>query len=475
MRKYGVIGMMVAIVAASAGTAFGAGFALIEQSVKGLGTAFSGGAAVADDPSTVFFNPAGMMRLEGQQAQVALHYISPTAKFKEGKATTAFGALAPSISGSPSHKDAGEDGAVPNAYYTMNMGTWAFGVGINVPFGLTTKYSSDWIGRYHAVESDLQTVNINPSVAFKATEKLSLGVGVSAQKVDAKLSSALDIGTIGLLQYAQANGGSTVGSQFIPANMDGFVELNADDWGYGFNLGALYEIDDASRVGFAYRSRIKYTAEGDADFALPTATLGTITSTGNPIDVGVANAILATFLDTDVSADITLPDSASLSYFNQINEQWSVSADITWTNWSVFEELRVEFDQNALGQTVPDNVTIENWDDNWRYSIGTTYALNEAVTLRGGLAYDETPIPDQYRTPRIPGADRFWVALGGGYKVGMWSFDAGYAHLFVDDGKVNLTTPFPPNSSDENVSRGNLSGNFENSVDIVSAEVSYKF
>ena len=471
MRKWSVVGLAAIFVAMTSGAAFGAGFALIEQSVKGLGTAFSGGAAVAEDPSTIFFNPAGMTRLEGQQAQVAIHSIFPTAEFKDGAATTAVGTQ---ISGRTSHDDAGEDNSVPNAYYTMNMGTWAFGIGINVPFGLGTKYDEDWLGRYHAVESELMTVNFNPSVAMKVNDALSLGLGVNAQFVEAKLSNAVDFGTIGFLQYTEANGGNPAGALVNPANLDGFVELEADDWGYGYNLGALYEFDETSRVGVAYRSRIKYSAEGDADFTLPTATLGLI-SAGGGINGAVADGILATFRDTDASADITLPDSASLSYFHQLTDKISYSADITWTNWSVFDELRVEFEQNAAGQTLSDNVTIENWEDTWRYSLGGTYAVTDRVTLRGGLAYDETPIPDAYRTPRIPGADRFWVAFGGGYKMGAWSFDAGYAHLFVDDGDVNLTTPFPPDATDENVSRGNLSGTFENSVDILSVEASYKF
>jgi len=430
--------------------AFSAGFALIEQSVKGLGTAFSGASAIAEDPSTVYFNPAGMTLLEGQQIQAAAHVIVPSAKFSGTAATS------PALGSIPiSGNDGGQGGlsaVAPNLYYTYNPGNgWVYGIGINAPFGMATEYDDGWVGRYHALKSDVKTININPSVAYRVNENLSLGAGVNAQYLDAELSNAVDFGSIAFAQSGGALG--------TPTQQDGKVVLKADDWAYGFNLGALYEFSKATRVGVSYRSRMEYTVEGDADFTVPASI------TALPV---VGAGLTAAFADTPAKADITLPDSASVSVYHRLNPQWALMADVTWTHWSVFDELRVEFDSGLA-----DNVTNESWEDNWRYSVGATFNPNEQLTLRGGLAYDETPIPDAHRTPRIPGSNRFWVALGAGYAYGAWNFDIGYAHLFVDEAPVELKAGVDPTSSD--FFRGDLTGEFDNAVDIASVEVSYKF
>lgn len=358
----------------------------------------------------------------------------------------------------------GGTGLAPNLYYVVNLNDrLALGLGIDAPFGLVTEWSDGWVGRYHALRSSVMTVNINPSVAYRVNGHLSLGAGVSAQYVDAELTNAVDFGTIG---FASVSGNPALGPSFAnPAWMqqrDGEVKLEADDWGFGYNLGLLVELTENSRVGLAYRSRIKYTAEGEADFDLPSTITGIA-----PVDAGLAN----TFADTDVEAEITLPDSASLSVYHRFNPQWAVMADVTWTNWSTFDELRVEFDNPAL----PDNVTTENWKDSWRYSIGANFNPSERLTLRAGVAYDEEPIPDaEHRTPRIPGEDRLWTALGLGYRIGERArLDVGYAHLFVKDSKIDRQAGTNP--AGEDFLRGTLKGEFENSVDIASVQFTYKF
>ncbi|PLX85699.1 MAG: hypothetical protein C0617_03180 [Desulfuromonas sp.] len=450
------------------GSAFGAGFALIEQGVKGLGNAFAGGAAVADDPSTVFFNPAGMTRLEGQQALGAVHIIAPKAKFDKDSATNALGAP---LSGNEGG-GAGVTGVAPNLYYTFNPANgWVFGVGVNAPFGLATEYNKGWVGRYHAVESDVKTVNINPSVAYKATDQLSLGFGVSAQYIDAKLSQMVDYG---LFAAGAASDPShplfstlnPIAGSILPTvsnrEADIFSDIEADDWSYGFNLGALYEVCDHSRIGLAYRSQVSHELEGEADFDIPSAYL----ASQDPILAGVAASV---FQDQGAGGEIDLPASASLSYYHRFNAEWAAMADVTWTEWSSFEKLVIEFDGSLASQP---SVTTENWDDNFRYSVGTTFNPDEQLELRAGLAYDETPIPDaEHRTPRIPGEDRLWIAVGAGYKIDNFGFDFGYAHLFVDNSRINKTAT--PGTEDEG--RGTLVGEFENSVDIASIEVSYRF
>jgi long-chain fatty acid transport protein len=436
-RCKGIIFLVVCISLLSVGSAFGAGFALIEQGVSGLGNAYAGGAAGAEDASTIFFNPAGMTRLQGNEVILGAQIIMPYLKFHNEGSTHVTGAALQGGNGD----EAGETRVVPNFYYSRKVSDrFTVGIGVNAPFGLATEYDKNWVGRYHAVRSDLMSININPSVAYKVTDQLSVGAGFSAQYIDAELSSAIDFGLAGIKLGIPG---------LLPQQNDGFVKLKGDSWGVGYNLGLLYEFTKNTRVGVSYRSRIEHTLEGDADFS------------------GVPTPLSPGYRDCDIEADVTLPDSLSISFFHQFNPQWMIMADFTWTNWSLFDELRVKFD-NPLQA---DNVTVEKWQDSYRYSLGASYMPDKNWTIRIGTAYDTTAVPSaKYRTPRIPDADRIWAALGVSYRISnMFGFDIGYAHLFINDPEINKT----PTGYD--LTRGGLKGTYDAHIDIVSAQLTMNF
>lgn len=421
------------------GEAAASGVAVIEQSVQGLGTAFSGGAAAADNAATLFFNPAGMALLSRDEARLATHAIIPQAEFEDGGSTTALGTA---LSGGDGGNGAGTV-LVPNLYYVHGFSeNLKGGVAVNAPFGLTSKYDSDWVGRYHAIESELTTVNVNPSVSFRMNRHLSLGAGINIMRADLTLTNAIDYGLIG----------ASAGLPTAPQGLDGHADLEADDWGYGYNLGILLEPSERTRFGLTYRSRVDIAFEGEMDFTTPAAV------------AGLAAALNLT--DTDVKGDITLPETASFSAWHKINDRWAIMADVTWTRWSQFEEIRIEFDSGAA-----DSVTTLDWENTWRYSAGATFAPADNWILRAGVAYDETPIPGpEARTPRIPGEDRIWVTFGGGYSFANGvCIDIGYAHLFIDDPKIEKS------ATGEDLTRGALVGEYDASVDIVSIEVAYRF
>lgn len=376
-----------------------AGFALIEQNASGLGNAYAGQAAAATDASTIFFNPAGMTYLPDRQVVLVGHLIKPEAEFS-GSSTI----------GGGNGGDAGGLALVPNAYYVFRLTPDVhLGVGMNAPFGLKTEYDSTWAGRTQAIKSELKTINLNPSIAWKASETLSFGAGMSIQYAEATLTNASAVG---------------------------LVTVKGNDYAWGFNLGALWQVNEATRIGLAYRSEVDYTLEG------------TVTFSGMPV------------LNGPVTADTTLPDSASLSLFHKLNERWDVLADVTWTGWSDFDELRILRTSGALV-----GVTPENWDDSYRYSLGVNYRLNDKLTLRGGVAFDETPVSDTYRTARIPDEDRTWIAFGAQYRLSPKSMlDVGYAHLFVKDARINKTE-----------SGVTLAGEYDASVDILSAQFTLNF
>lgn len=409
---------------------YGAGFSLIEQSVSGLGNAYAGGAASAEDATTIFYNPAGMTRLNSQIV-AGFHVVMPYAKFKIDSATRVNGLPL----GTESGGDAGKTGVVPNLYY-MNKITdkLFFGLGINSPFGLFTEYSKDWAGRYHAIESGAQTININPSLALKVKDKLSLGFGVNAMYMKAKLTNAID--------QALITGGSIT--------TDGYAEVEGDSWGYGFNFGVLYEFSRDTRAGIAYRSAISQNLKGDLKF-----------------DVHPALGANPAFQNREVTAHIDLPESLSFSLYHNLGERLAIMADITWTNWNTFNEIRIK---NMDGSSA--SVTTTNWKDNYRYSLGLTYSA-EKTKYRFGIAYDQTPIPDaEHRTPRIPDESRTWLAAGFGYSFTKnLNLDIGGAYLFVKDPHINkVATP-----ANENYLRGNLKGTYDANVKIVSAQIVWIF
>lgn len=400
-----------------------AGFALIEQSGSGMGNAYAGGSAVAEDASTIFFNPAGMTYIQGTQLVGAVHLVKPNAEFNnEGSVR----ALPRPLGGEGGN--AGNLAFLPNIYFKTDLNeTIKLGIGISAPFGLKTEYDKDFIGRFQGIKSDLKTININPAIAFKVNDQLSLGAGLSAMYAKATLTSAINIGAA-----------------------ERESEVEGDDWGFGFNLGAIYQATADTRFGIAYRSKVKQELEGKAKSNF----------TG-------LNAIPTRTLNTDITAETSLPENLSISAFSRLNDTWDLMGDITWTRWSRFDELRIVRD-NGTNSTL--SVTPENWQNSNRYSLGLNYHYSDAIKLRAGIAYDEEAIKERFRTVRIPGNDRKWLALGAGWQATpSTKLDIGYAHLFISDTKVddNQTALVP--------SRGRVKGEYEGSVDILSLQLTHNF
>lgn len=447
----------LALVSGISTQAQAAGFALIENSASGMGNAFAGGSAIAEDASTVYFNPAGMTRLSGSQIIVAGHFISTAADYTDTGSTTN-----PLLSGGGgslpgSNDDGGTSSLVPNFYYVTELGNDSFfGIGITVPFGLATEYDDSWVGRYTAVDSEVQTININPSFAAKATDKLSIGFGLSIQYIEATLSNQLDSAAICLSATSnnQALCDATFGTAATLAteSLDSSQELTGDDWSIGWNVGVLYDLDEKSRLGVAYRSSVKQDLEGDVDFTQSTELNGFLTAAGSPL-----------FVDTGITAGIELPETLSASYYRDVSDKLALMADITWTRWSNFDELVINFDNSQPTSAIP-----ENWDDSYRFALGINYRQDSTMIYRAGIAYDQTPIPTaEDRTPRIPGDNRTWLSFGLGYNFSAdMSMDIGYSHLFVSDTDINNT----------DASFGHtVTGTYEADVNILSAQLNFNF
>jgi len=420
---------MTAVLAAYSGVAASAGFQLQEQNASGLGNAYAGQAAAAQDASTIFFNPAGMTFLPGRNVVGAVNFVKPSVDFTNTGSTRASPLLPLGDNGG----DAGDWAAIPNLYYSWQINPQLFvGLGVNVPFGLKTEYDPTWVGRFHAITSEFKTINFNPSVALKLSDALSVGVGVNFQRADAKLSNAVNFGVLG----------------------EGTATVKGHDTAWGWNAGIMYSVTPDTRIGAAYRSSMGYKIDANVSFANRPAALA-----------GVAP-------DGAVSADVTVPASASLSLFHRLTPQWDLLADVSWTDWSTLGVLNIVRDNGRLLSTTP-----LHWKDSWRFSAGANYHYNSAWTFRMGAAYDKTPINETDRTPRVPDNDRTWLAVGAQYRFSkQLALDAGYAYIFVKDSSTNLCNPpqaaaNPPACAGKN----NLVGTSDNDINIVSLQLRYTY
>ncbi len=425
-----VAGSFLALGMGLSANSMASGFSIIEASASGMGQAFAGAAAVAEDPSTVYFNPAGMMYLEGTQVTVGMHIINSTAEFND-KGSTDLSNLPPPLASTARGGDGGDAGDtfyVPNFYYVRDFGEkYKIGLGINAPFGLGTEYDSGWMGRYTSTDSELKSININPAIAFRANEKLSIGLGMNIQYLEATLKSDIYQAVLGM--------------------SDGKAKIDGDSWEFGFNIGLIYELTSATRLGVHYRSEINHTLEGNAKFSN-------------------MHALLGGDRKQDVSADIKTPATFSVSLTHQLNDKLTLLADITHTSWSNFKELKIVDDNSGATVSQVD----EKWDDTFRYALGMKYAYNSQWTLRTGIAHDETPIADKHRTSRIPGDDRFWLSFGASYSPSSsLTIDAGYSHLWVDDTDIDETYNLL------NIASGRVKGDYDSDVDIFSVQATWKF
>lgn len=429
---------------AAVGPAHASGLQITEQSVVGLGRAFAGGSLANDDLSAVHFNPADMMLGKGTQAQAGLTFIGINMEADNAGSTTRLPANLGNVLTQPGtlpvfvtlpssglgNDDGGTDKLVPNGYYVTDINErMRFGLSMVAPFAVSTSYSRGWVGRYHAVDSDLKTIDINPSLAYRVNDNLSLGFGVSAQYVEATLTQALF-------------------NPFTPFTKDGYADVNADGWGYGYNLGATYELDANTRFGASYRSRIKHTAKGDRT---------------------ISDYIPGRNGQVDASADVTLPDWLALAAYHRLNAQWALMGSVRWTNWSLFKKLEIDFADGTR------SLTEENWEDSWSFNIGVSYDYNPEWTFRAGYVYDQTPVPSaEFRTPRIPDSTRNAIGLGFSYRPNaQLSLDFGYMYISFDDASTDNTVNLIP--SPAGLITDTLRVDYTGSGNLVGLQANYRF
>lgn len=400
-------------VSVAVSTAFAAGFQLTEQSSLGAGRAYAGAGIVGDDLSAVHYNPAGMTLLDGTRFQAGGVWIGLNADFKGNNGESENGRLKGQM--------------IPAGYVThqVNDKVW-LGFAMTVPFGMGTEYDRNWEHANRGTSAKIYTFDMNPSIAYKVSDFISVGAGVSVQYAKAELGMRMDV-------------------PGAPGKDMAHGKVEADSWDWGYNFGVMISPTDKLRFGLAYRSAIKHEADGDV-------TLSSVNGTtlGGVLQNPMAGATLATLLEGQMlgtAATIKTPDTLMLTGTWEATDQLRLSGLIRWANWSNFDDLTLEnsvpsglgmmavsqFGQGAqalVGQVK--EVTIENkWQDTWLFSVGADYRINSAFTVRGGLAYETSPVDDQStRMAVIPDTDRVWFSLGASwYPTQDLQFDVGATYL----------------------------------------------
>jgi long-chain fatty acid transport protein len=452
-----------ALLSLSAGHALGAAFALQEQNASGLGHAYAGGAAAAEDVSTIFYNPAGLVRLRTTEAVVAGNVICFSAKFRDnGSQPAAFQPLG------GTGGEAGKCAVVPNLYLGIPFtDKWSFGLGVNVPFGLETEYDSDWLGRFQAVKSKIETININPVLSYEITPTLTVGAGVNWQRIKAELTNKVNYAGAFATGVGAAVAGGLVPASAAPvligsaAGLETGAKVEGDDSAWGWNAGVIWQFAPMTRIGAHYRSKIKYDVNGSVNFNNPAA-LGALPPALAPVGAAIASGVNAVLANGDVSIAIEMPDTTNVSIFHQFNNQWDVMADVQHTGWSSIQELKIVRSTGAVLSTTP-----ENFRDTWRGSVGTNYRYSDRWIFRGGLAYDQSPVRDAQRTPRLPDQDRTWIALGAQYRYSpSIALDFAWAYIFVRDPSSNQ-------NAGSTAANGLISGSYRSNVNIVGLQLTY--
>lgn len=417
-----------------------AGFQLRENSVKAMGRAVAGSAVAPGDASVVVNNPAAMRQFDRNTVQVDVTAVDFSARFT-GSGTTAFGTPLNGGDGG----DAGDLAAIPAFSAIFPLGDTGLTVGamISAPFGLATRYERDWIGRYHAVESDVKIVDLTLSASLAISERFSVGIGVIHERAEATLSNAIDFGT--------ALAGAGVPG-FAPQSADGFAEVKGDDTGFGWLAGVYWRPTDKLSLGYSHRSEIDQNMRGTADF----------TVSGNVAAVLAVTGQGAAFADQSVRAPLTTPSIDTLSLSYAFSDRFTLLADISRTGWHSLQNVTV---YRANGQVLSNEAF--DWEDTMFYSLGGEFRLSGALTLRAGVARDETPTNDEARTPRLPDQNRDWISVGVTWNAGeALEINGGYSRILIDDPTINNV---------RSSSGSRLTGAYSADVNLFGVSAQYRF
>ena len=421
------------VVLCCAHPALAGAFLIQEQSAKETGRANSGAAVAADGPASIYLNPASMTELEGVQVEAASQFLFLTASQEDQGSTRGVPGLPLQVptggnnGGNPFPQPLVAPSGAISAQLSDNV--WA-GLAVNSPFGLIADYDDGFFGRYDTMRADVFTLNVQPSLAVKLGDRVSLGAGVDLQYIDVELTNAVP--------------------NLAPTAPDGLARVKGDDISVGWNAGVMVELDPV-RIGAHYRSQVEHNLEGTFELS------------------GLLGPLAGNNASVDATAPLTLPDIATVSVQFGTDTPWRVFGTWRYYDWSDFKEIAI-YPEGG----VPPQISEQNYKDSWSMSLGGEYDVSDKLTLRAGTAFDESPITDAFRSARVPDADRVWASTGVTYNMSKtFSANLGYTHVFVDDAPLDRTDTFFEGTPAQlsTTIRSNSSGN----ADILAFSVGARF
>ena len=416
---------VAAAVALVSSHVYAAGFQLNEFSSIGLGRAYSGEGAMGDTAASGSRNPATMALMDRPAFSIGAVYIDPDVNIS-GRSQSGRSLDANNIA--PSQW-------VPNIHYVQPINDqWWIGASATSNYGLATEFNNGYTAGGYGGKTDLMTGNFNLSTAYRLNEHFSVGVGFDAVYAKAKIE-----------RYAGESGAALR----IPADTQ-VAHLKGDEWGYGWNAGILYEVDENNRFGFTYRSEVKVDFDGDYKSNLPSA----LNAVNNPQQSGIPFGTNGSTIPGALT--LNLPEMWEVSGWHKVAPQWAVHYSMAYTSWSQFQELKAT---GSKGQTL--FYKDESYRDAWRIALGTTYFYDKNWTFRTGIAFDDSPVPADKRSISIPDQDRLWLS-------------AGTSYAFDDNASVDVGISYM-HGQNVTVKEGPYTFNSEGKAWLYGANFNYKF
>ena len=404
--SFHILVLAVCLVMDTTQPVFASGFGIFTQGADALGQA-NAVTAHTDGPSAVFFNPALITELPGTQVEIGTTAVLPSRDFTSTSGET---------------WDNADTAYFPSTFYLTHQFDNRFSAGLAVynPFGLGTIWDSDWEGRFIATKSRITTFNINPTLAYRVTPRISVGAGLDILLLDAKLKNKIDAGPFG-----------EIGQEFA-----------GDGEGVGFNVGLLVKLTDSLSFGAGYRSEIKVDIDGRANFDIP----------------DTAAPLASLFPNLGGQASITLPQQVTAGLAYLVSPAWVVEAGLRWEGWSSFQQLKITLDNETS------SVALRNWHDTWAYNVGTKYRINKRLAVMAGYLYGQNPIPNNTFEPAIPDSDTHLFTAG--------------VELSVDNVKLALAYGFQLQEDRDkttNLYGNSANGQYENYLHLVGISMACAF
>ena len=432
------------------------------QSVNAQGTA-NAAAAEAADASTIFYNPAGLSKIDSSQISVNANIVLPSIRYEADSATDFTGIP---VQGSKSGKIT-KTTVAPHVYGAYKASDdVTLGLGVYVPFGSATEYEKDSVLRHNINKLGLTTIAIEPVVAWKLNDRHSFGAGIIAQHTSAELRKYADWG---IKQKAVAKASGKPDAAIAAAiQADGHADVKGSDWGFGYQLAWMWDINDRARVGVNYRSKVSHTLEGTAEWAADGAAVKQAWDSG-------AMAALGYVPNEKASVKIVTPESLSVHGMYRATDKTNLFGDVTWTRHSRFNKAELVFENTKKvvnGQSGRTVIT-PNWRNTYKVAFGGSYQVTEPLQLRAGIAFDKSPVKSaEDRMNSLPDGNRIWFSVGAKYQLGKnHVIDAAYSHIHIND-TVYRAGKASGNDVD---SRGASSARFKNKADILGLQYTYKF